>query len=325
MTHWTTKNIPSQSGRTAVVTGTGGLGFETALVLTRAGASVVIAGRNPQKGAEAVGAIKRAVPGAQVRFGQVDLANLASIAEFGSALALEQDGLDVLINNAGVMTPPKRRVTSDGFELQFGTNYLGHFALTAHLMPLLKKGTNPRAVTLGSVAARGGAINFSDLQFERGYKPFPAYGQSKLACVMFALELDRRSKAAGWGVESMAAHPGITRTDLIVNGVGPSSLQGRIRQFFPFLFQPAWQGALPALFAATDPSAKGGAYYGPDRLMGTRGYPVEEKPPAQALDVAVAAKLWERSLELTGVSFSVEAKAGDPPEDDAARQHVAQS
>ncbi|MGK6317858.1 SDR family oxidoreductase, partial [Neorhizobium sp. DT-125] len=242
MTKWTTRNIPSQSGRSAVVTGTGGLGYEDALALARAGAHVVIAGRNPRKGDEAVAAIKAAVPGAQVRFGQVDLANLASIAAFAEQLSREQDSLDILINNAGVMTPPQRRETSDRFELQFGTNYLGHFALTAHLLPLLKKGQKPRVVTLGSVAARGGAINFDDLQAERSYKPMPVYSQSKLACIMFAFELSRRSRAAGWGVESLAAHPGISRTDLLPNGAGRRSMAAWVRRFLPFLFQPASQG-----------------------------------------------------------------------------------
>ncbi|TZG33496.1 SDR family oxidoreductase [Agrobacterium sp. B1(2019)] len=303
MTKWTTSNIPPQHGCTAVVTGTGGLGYEDALALARAGASVVIAGRNPRKGAEAVAAIRQAVPGGQVQFGKVDLANLASIAEFAARLAREQDGLDLLINNAGVMTPPERRQTSDGFELQFGTNYLGHFALTGHLLPLLKKGRNARVVTLGSVAARRGAINFDDLQAKRGYKPMLVYSQSKLACVMFALELSRRSKAAGWGVESLAAHPGISRTDLLPNGAGQWSAAGMARRFLPFLFQPAWQGALPTLYAATDPAARDGAYYGPDRLGGTRGYPTEEKPPKQALDTSVAARLWDASQELTNVRF----------------------
>lgn len=303
MTHWTSENIPPQSGHSAVITGTGGLGYENALALARAGANVVIAGRNPQKGAEAVAAIKHAVPRAQIRFGQVDLANLASVAAFATQLAQEQDSLDLLINNAGVMTPPDRRTTSDGFELQFGTNYLGHFALTAHVLPLLKKAQKPRVVTLGSVAARSGAINFDDLQAERSYRPMPVYSQSKLACIMFAFELSRRSKAAGWGVQSLAAHPGISRTDLIPNSAGQGSLSTLIRRYVPFLFQPAWQGALPSLYAATDPAARDGAYYGPDRLGGTRGYPTEEKPPQQALDEAVAARLWEVSRKLTGVTF----------------------
>ena len=179
------------------------------------------------------------------------------------------------------MTPPECRETSDGFELQFGTNYLGHFALTAHLLPLLKRGRNSRVVTIGSVAARSGVINFDDLQAERGYKPMQVYSQSKLACIMFAFELSRRNKAAGWGVESLAAHPGITRTDLIPNGSGRSSVAGMARRYLWFLFQPAWQGALPTLYAATDPAARDGAYYGPDSMAGTRGYPTEEKPPEQ--------------------------------------------
>jgi NAD(P)-dependent dehydrogenase (short-subunit alcohol dehydrogenase family) len=298
MANWTSSDIPPQHGRDVVVTGTGGLGFEDALALARAGANVVIAGRNPQKGAAAVSAIRRAVPGAKVRFGRVDLADLGSVATFAAQLSQEQDGLDLLINNAAVMRPPERGVTRDGFELQFGTNYLGHFALTAHLLPLLKKGRSPRVVTLSSVAARQGAIDFDDLQAERSYRPMHVYAQSKLACLMFALELSRRSKAAGWGIESLGAHPGITRTDLIVNGSGRSSLHGRLRRYLWFLFQPAWQGALPTLFAATDPSARDGGYYGPDRMAGIRGYPTEEQPPRPALDEAAAARLWDVSAKL---------------------------
>ncbi|MBB5986794.1 SDR family oxidoreductase [Sphingobium lignivorans] len=304
MTNWTSSDIPPQWNRDVIVTGTGGLGFQDALALATAGANVVIAGRNPEKGAAAVAAIKRAVPGAQVRFGKLDLADLGSVAAFAGQLAQEQDSLDLLINNAAVMRPPERRETRDGFELQFGTNYLGHFALTAHLLPLLRKGQEPRVVTLSSVAARQGAIDFEDLQAERSYRSMHVYAQSKLACLMFALELSRRSKAAGWGIESLAAHPGITRTDLIVNGSGRSSLHGRLRRYLWFLFQPAWQGALPTLFAATDPSARDGGYYGPDRLGGTRGYPTDEQPPRQALDDAAAARLWELSLDLAKVQFA---------------------
>lgn len=241
------------------------------------------------------------VPGAQVRFAKVDLADLSSIAEFAAQLAQEQDGIELLINNAGVMRTPARRETSDGFELQLGTNYLGHFALTMHLLPLLKRGQKPRVVTVGSVAARWGAVNLDDLQAERGYRPMQAYSQSKLACIMFAFELSRRSETAEWGVQSLAAHPGISRTDLIPNGPGWASLPGFARRYLWFLYRPAWQGALPTLFAATDPAARNGDYYGPDRLAGTRGYPTLDKPPRQALDIAVAARLWEISLELTNV------------------------
>lgn len=318
MANWTASDIPSQKGRSTVVTGTGGLGYEDALALARAGGEVIIAGRNPGKGAEAVENIRAQVPAANVRFEQVDLASLKSVAEFGARLRGQRDSLDLLINNAGVMNPPVRRETSDGFELQFGTNYLGHFALTAGLLPLLRKGTQPRVVTLSSIAARGGKINFGDLNAERDYKPMPVYSQSKLACLLFAFELQRRSEAGGWGIASMAAHPGVTATDLIVNGAGRQSMTGMLRRFLPFLFSPAWQGALPTLYAATSPEAKPGAYYGPNRMSETRGYPALAKAPPQALDTLAAEKLWAESERLTGGAFaSVEQAdrqgfAGDP-------------
>lgn len=304
MKRWTTRDIPAQHGRTALVTGTGGLGYETALALARADASVLIAGRNPASGAAAVAAIRQAVPGAQVRFGEVDLASLASVATFAARLAAEQESLDLLVNNAGVMTPPQRRETRDGFELQFGTNYLGHFALTAQLMPLLKKGRQPRVVTVGSIAARRGAIDFDDLQAERSYRAFHVYAQSKLACLVFAFELSRRSRAAGWGVESLAAHPGLSRTNLLYNSPGgPTRTVYLLRRLLRLTFQPAAQGALPTLFAATDPAARDGAHYGPDRLAGTRGHPAEEPAPPRALDAAVAARLWDVSQTMARVTF----------------------
>ena len=305
-TNWTTKNIPSQEGRTIIVTGTGGLGFEDALALARAGGDVIIAGRNPAKGAEAIARIKQVVPGAAVSFEMADLGNLASIAAFGRRLSASRQKIDTLINNAGVMTPPTRKTTADGFELQFGTNYLGHFALTAHLLPLLSRGKNPRVVTLSSIAVRGRgtAINFDDLQAERDYQPMPVYGQSKLACLMFAFELQRRSDAAGWGITSIAAHPGVSRTDLLHNAPGRRSVQGLARSFMWFLFQPAAQGALPTLFAATSADARKGAYYGPDKLGETRGYPVDAKIPPQALEAHAAKRLWEVSEELTGINFA---------------------
>lgn len=303
MTHWTVSDIPSQRGRTAVVTGTGGLGFQDALALARAGANVIIAGRNPSKGAAAVDQIRQSVPGANVTFGALDLASLESIESFGERLRSSRDSLDLLINNAAVMTPPKRQVTCDGFELQFGTNYLGHFALTAQLLPLLRKGNKPRVVSLSSVAARSGTINFDDLQAQRSYRPMPVYSQSKLACLMFALELQRRSDAAGWGIQSIAAHPGISRTDLLPNGAGAWSVPGMARRYMWFLFQPAAQGALPTIFAATSSQAQGGVYYGPDRLGETRGYPGIAKIPAQALDTSVATRLWIESQGLTEAVF----------------------
>jgi len=303
MAKWTAADIPSQQGRTAVITGTGGLGYEDALALARAGGDVILAGRNAEKGAAAVAQIRDAVPSATIAFEQLDLASLASVRAFGERLRGQRDRLDLLINNAGVMVPPKREATADGFELQLGTNHLGHFALTAELLPLLRKGRDARVISLSSVAARGGAIDFDDLNAERGYKPMPVYSQSKLACLMFALELQRRSEAAGWGVTSIAAHPGVSRTDLLHNAPGKSSGTGMARSFLWFLFQPVWQGALPTLYAAIAPDAEPGGYYGPNRLSETRGYPAPAKIPPVALDREAAARLWEVSAEMTGARF----------------------
>lgn len=300
MAYWTASDIPSQSGRTAVITGTGGLGLEDALALARAGAEVIVAGRNRVKGENALTHVRSRVPGANIRFELVDLASLRSVADFAERLRTQLSSLDLLINNAAVMTPPRRQTTEDDFELQWGTNYLGHFALTARLLPLLRKGRQPRVVSLSSVAARRGAIHFDDLQATRGYQPMVAYGQSKLACLMFALELQRKSL----GVTSVAAHPGISRTDLLPNGAGALSFAGLMRKYLWFLFQPAAQGALPTLYAATSPAARGGYYYGPNRIFETRGYPGPARIPPQALDSEASARLWKVSEELTGVRFS---------------------
>ncbi|MRN51743.1 SDR family oxidoreductase [Paenibacillus monticola] len=301
---WTASDIPSQRGRSAIVTGTGGLGYETALELAKNGAEVIVAGRDKAKGAEAVKKIRNSVASANIRFEELDLASLTSVQAFGERMNNERQSLDLLINNAGVMTPPTRKITKDGFELQFGTNYLGHFALTAHLMPLLRKGKNPRVVHLSSVAHRSGAIHFDDLQFERRYHASSSYAQSKIAMIMFALELQRRSDASGWGLLSIPVHPGISRTDLLLNGAGPNSSAGIARRLLgPILFQPAAQGALPTLFAATSPSAKGGTYYGPGGFSELRGLPKPAKIAPQGLDNAVAFKLWEVSKQLTHVDF----------------------
>ena len=308
---WTLDDMPSQKGRTILITGTGGLGFEDALALARAGGDVIIAGRNPVKGADAVRRIKERLPQASVALEIVDLGDLASIEALAKRLKETRDHIDVLINNAGVMTPPVRETTKDGFELQFGTNYLGHFALTRDLLPLLIRAQDPRVVTLSSIAVRSAsaAINFDDLQAERSYKPMPAYSQSKLACLMFAFELQRRSQEAGWGITSIAAHPGISRTDLLHNGPGRRSAQGVLRSLMWFLFQPVAQGALPTLFAATSPTARGGGYYGPDRLGETRGHPTEAQVPKQAMEKHVAHKLWEISEKLTGVTIAAQPPA----------------
>lgn len=301
---WTIKNMPSQEGRTILVTGTGGLGFEAALALARAKGDVILLGRSSAKGLEAVQRIRTAVPHASIRFEPVDLASLASIASCAKRLRDQYERIDTLINNAGVMTPPKRKTTADGFELQFGTNYLGHFALTAQLLPLLGKSPSARVVTLSSIAARSGAmINFDDLQAERSYKPMPVYAQSKLACLMFAFELQRRSDTAGWGLSSIAAHPGVSRTELLHNEPGRHSVQGYLRSLLWFFFQPAAQGALPTLYAATMPDAKKGGYYGPSRLQELRGFPKEAAVPKEALELHVARRLWDVSEALSGLSF----------------------
>lgn len=301
-TKWTASDIPSQTGRTAVVTGTGGLGFQTALELARAGAEVIIAGRNPAKGLAAIAQIRAQAATSLVRFEQLDLANLKSIEAFARRLQDHHPKTDLLINNAAVMMPPKREVTSDGFELQFGTNYLGHFALTAHLMPLLRQAPQPRVVTLSSLAARDGILNFDDLQSNNAYQPMPAYSQSKLACLLFAFELQRQSDAANWNIQSIAAHPGISRTDLLHNAPGRWSPHGLARTFLWFLFQPAAQGALPTLYAATSNQAQPGGYYGPNRLKETRGFPAPAYVPKQAQDRKASERLWRVSEQLTGLA-----------------------
>ena len=305
MTGWTTADIPSQDGKTAVITGaTGGLGYETALALAGAGAAVVLTGRNDAKGQDAIQRIRAQFPNAKVSYETLDLASLASVAGFAARFAAAHVSLDLLINNAGVMALPKRQTTADGFEMQFGTNYLGHYALTAHLLPLLRRGNQPRVVNLSSLAHRSGAIDFDDLQGAKSYNPFKAYCQSKLAMLMFALELQRRSNAAGWGLLSNAAHPGYALTDLIANGPGTRGLLGQLGKILqPFASQSAAEGALPTLFAATSPEARPGGYYGPNWFYELKGPPEPAKIMPQAKDAAAAARLWDISAALTCASF----------------------
>lgn len=215
---WATAQIPSQHRRLYVITGTGGLGYEAALVLARAGAEIVLAGRNRQKGQEAGKGIQGAVADADIRFEALDLASLKSVHAFADRHIEAGKPVDVLINNAGVMGIPTRKTTADGFEMQFGTNYLGHFALTIRLLPLLLKAEAPRVVSLSSSTHRMGKIRLDDLQAEKNYNPNSVYGDTKLAMLMFAFELDRRSKAGGLPLISAAAHPGIARTELMSNG-----------------------------------------------------------------------------------------------------------
>jgi NAD(P)-dependent dehydrogenase (short-subunit alcohol dehydrogenase family) len=304
MTNWTIADIPSQRGKLAIVTGaTGGLGYQTALALAQAEAEVVLTGRNDAKGREAISKIRKQLPNAKISFEALDLANLASVADFVQRFATAHASLDLLINNAGVMALPTRQTTADGFEMQFGTNYLGHYALTAQLLPLLRSGHQPRVVNLSSIAHRTGFIHFSDLQGERLYSPWKAYNQSKLAMLMFALELQRRSDAAGWNLMSNASHPGWARTDLFANGPGFGLISLASQFAAPLFSQSAESGALPTLFAATSPQAAGGGYYGPNGLYELKGPPAPARIMPQAMDKAGAGKLWDVSQQLTGVSF----------------------
>ena len=311
MSGWTTADIPPQGGKTAVITGaTGGLGYETALALAGAGATVVLTGRSDAKGRAALEWIRAQFPKASISYETLDLASLASVADFAARFAATHTSLDLLINNAGVMALPQRQATADGFEMQLGTNYLSHYALTAHLLPLLRRGHQPRVVNLSSLAHRSGAIHFDDLQSARSYSPWKAYCQSKLAMLIFALELQRRSDAAGWGLLSNAAHPGYARTDLIANGPGAAGLLSRLsKSLQPLMSHSAAAGALPTLFAATSLAAKAAGYYGPNGFYELKGPPAPAKIMPQAKDKAVAARLWDVSAALTGVSFEQVAAA----------------
>ncbi len=305
MTRWTTHDIPDQTGRLAIVTGaTGGLGLETALALAGAGAEVILAARNPDKGRAAEALIRQRHPGATIRFEALDLASLASVEAFADRQASAGRAIDMLVNNAGVMAPPRRQTTADGFELQLGTNYLSHFALTGRLLPLLRA-ARARVVQLSSIAHRHARIRLDDLNAERRYRAFEVYAQSKLAMLMFALELDRRNTAQGWGLTSVAAHPGIASTDLIDNGAGAGGylFRGVSRLVVRLVGQSAEQGALPQLMAATMPGVQGGAYFGPQGWLEFKGAPGVGKIRPQALDAGVAAQLWSASQAMTGVAF----------------------
>lgn len=305
MTRWTPADIPSQARRTAVVTGaTGGLGFETAKSLAAAGAQVVLTGRNPDKGKRAVEAIRRVTPHGTVVFRLLDVASLASVKSFAEAFAAEHDALDLLVENAGVMAVPDRRETVDGFELQFGTNYLGHFALMGRLLPVLKRGHSSRLVTVASLAHRRGRIDFTDPQGRR-YSPWKAYGQSKLAMLMLAIEFQRHSAALRWGVTGVSAHPGWAHTDILRNGpvLGRSAgwKERMLDIAFPVFGQTAAAGALPILYAATAPRIQAAGYYGPDGFYELKGSPKPARIEPQARDEDAARRLWDLSVHLTGV------------------------
>lgn len=301
---WSETDIPLQGGKLIVITGTGGLGFEAARALTAKGAEVILAGRNPQKGAQAVDRLRRTVSGANLRFERLDLASLSSVRDFASRLSEEGKAIDILVNNAGVAIVPERRTTEDGFELQIGTNHFGHFALTMRLMPLLLQSSAPRVITLSSNMHKRGTINFDDLQLAKKYSPTGAYGQSKLATLMFALELDARMKARGNALISAAAHPGIARTDLMNNGpAGQPVLQAVSHLIERIMGQSAAAGTLPLLRAATDPGVRGGDYFGPGGWSEAKGPPVKVTVSPKAQDATARRRLWAISAEMTGVDL----------------------
>jgi NAD(P)-dependent dehydrogenase (short-subunit alcohol dehydrogenase family) len=299
---WTTADIPDQSGRVAVVTGANsGLGLIDALELARAGARVVMACRKVDKGEEAARRIRGSVPGADVSVVALDLAGLASVRAFAERIRGEHDRLDLLINNAGIMAAP-RRLTKDGFESQFGTNHLGHFALTGLLLIRLLASDAPRVVTESSGAHRIGRINFADLQGEHRYVRWLAYGQSKLANLMFAFELQRRATEAGTALKSLAAHPGYSRTNL--QFAAPPVYERAVMAVSNLvLAQSAEMGALPTLYAATVPDLPGGSFVGPDGFAEQRGYPQIVSAAGRAYDEDAWRRLWEASEELTGVRY----------------------
>jgi NAD(P)-dependent dehydrogenase (short-subunit alcohol dehydrogenase family) len=302
MSKWTTADIPDQSGRVAVITGANtGLGYETALALAAHGAHVVLAVRDLDKGKDAISRITAQSPQADVALQELDLTSLESVRSAARQLRADHDRIDLLVNNAGVMYPPKS-TTKDGFELQFGTNHLGHFAFTGLLLDRLLPVAGSRVVTISSVGHRIRAdIHFDDLQWEHGYNRVSAYGQAKLANLLFTYELQRRLAAQGTTI-AVAAHPGGSNTELMRH------LPGWASAVYPVLepiFQDAAMGALPQLRAATDPSVVGGQYYGPDGIGQTRGYPKVVGSSKKSHDADRQRRLWTVSEELTAVSYPV--------------------
>jgi NAD(P)-dependent dehydrogenase (short-subunit alcohol dehydrogenase family) len=308
MTHWTEASIPSQRGKLALITGANsGVGFHAALELARAGAGVILACRDRNRAEAARARILAAVSTARLEIAELDLADQASVRAAAEQFLRTERPLDLLINNAGVMALPERRVTPDGFELQLGTNHFGHFALTGLLLPALLAAPAARIVTVSSIAHRGATLDFSNLNWERGYKPWPAYRRTKLANLLFAFELQRRLERAHAAAISIAVHPGVSNTNLF--NAGPGQGGGLVARIVPLFIaltaQPEAQGALPTLYGATSPDAQGGHFYGPDGWRQMRGYPVEVQGETQAYDEALARHLWDVSEKATGVRYAL--------------------
>jgi NAD(P)-dependent dehydrogenase (short-subunit alcohol dehydrogenase family) len=306
--HWTTADLPSQTGKLALITGANsGIGFHAAKQLAAKGCAVILACRDTQKAASARDRILAEYPNAVLEILALDLAGLASVRSAASTFLAAGRSLDLLINNAGVMAFPDRRLTSDGFEMQFGTNHLGHFALTGLLLPALLAAPAARIVTVSSIAHKGGSIRFNDLRWDRDYKPWPAYRQSKLANLLFGFELERRLEHAHARARSILVHPGVSSTNLFAAGPGQGGglLAKIIPVFITLVSQSEAQGALPTLYGAASPEAQGGHYYGPHGWREMRGYPVEVKAEPQAYDEAAAGRLWQISEDLTGVTYSL--------------------
>ena len=304
MAKWTVADIPDLGGRVAVVTGaSSGIGEEAAMALAGRGAHVVLAVRNVEKGEATRDRIKRRHQTANLDVALADMADLATVRAFAAHLAETLPQVDILLNNAGLGMQPVRATTRDGFERQFGTNHLGHFALTGLLMPALLRSPAPRVVTISSIAHRSGKIAFDDLQGEKAYSGGRAYSQSKLSNLVFALELDRRARAAKSNLISVAAHPGISTTGFVRATTMPGYQVAMANMLVGVVGQDAAAGALPGLYAATMPHVQGGQYWGPSGVLEIRGRPAPGRISASARDREPAARLWRVSEDLTGVHY----------------------